>query len=222
MSGFGELNAERLRDAIGSPAESPDPNPALPAVQAEVDDLVAGGTLLATILKIVPSYLLSFLSHVALIVGLSVAASISLQGERISLDGGVTVAEPAARLESLEVALDLKAPLTEMDELQREESRESDLIRELPLAGPDASKPLFEGLTDGDSEEFAEAAAAWGEMATPSEALDQARGDASFFGVHASGRRFVFIIDCSGSMEGLRWNLAKAELKNSVRNLDEE
>ncbi|HEX4130337.1 MAG TPA: hypothetical protein VHZ24_09855 [Pirellulales bacterium] len=44
--------------------------------------------------------------------------------------------------------------------------------------------------------------------------------DASFFGIRASGKKFVFIVDMSGSMsEGGRFRRAIAELKQSLRGL---
>lgn len=49
----------------------------------------------------------------------------------------------------------------------------------------------------------------------------------SFFGLEAKGRRFAYIVDLSGSMNGpagprgSRWDLTRAELARSVRALDE-
>jgi len=46
------------------------------------------------------------------------------------------------------------------------------------------------------------------------------RGGASFFGLEAAGRRFVFVVDRSGSMKGEKLEAAKAELVRSIRALD--
>ncbi len=43
---------------------------------------------------------------------------------------------------------------------------------------------------------------------------------AEFFGVKAKGRRFVFIVDASGSMQGERFMHAKEELMYAIRRLD--
>lgn len=53
--------------------------------------------------------------------------------------------------------------------------------------------------------------------------IEQLRGSgAQFFGIKGSGTRFVFIIDCSGSMdEYRRWRRAVRELKRSINNLVE-
>ena len=44
---------------------------------------------------------------------------------------------------------------------------------------------------------------------------------ASFLGVEASGSKFVFVVDRSGSMGGARWMQARQELINSIRGLSE-
>jgi len=40
--------------------------------------------------------------------------------------------------------------------------------------------------------------------------------DAEFFGIQATGRDFVFIVDSSGSMSGRRWRNAVRELGDSL------
>lgn len=45
--------------------------------------------------------------------------------------------------------------------------------------------------------------------------------DANFFGIQATGKNFVFIVDSSGSMEGARWKNAVRELKTSLEALQE-
>lgn len=42
---------------------------------------------------------------------------------------------------------------------------------------------------------------------------------ANFFGVSARGQKFIFVIDCSGSMGGPRWLTARSELIRSIRSL---
>ncbi|MGE0605658.1 MAG: VWA domain-containing protein [Pirellulales bacterium] len=42
---------------------------------------------------------------------------------------------------------------------------------------------------------------------------------ASFFGIQATGERFVFVVDLSGSMEGHRFSRAKRELRQSLNKL---
>jgi hypothetical protein len=45
---------------------------------------------------------------------------------------------------------------------------------------------------------------------------------AQFFGVKATGRRFVFIVDSSNSMRGGKFDAAKEELKYSIRRLSKD
>ncbi|MEQ9410975.1 MAG: VWA domain-containing protein [Fuerstiella sp.] len=46
-----------------------------------------------------------------------------------------------------------------------------------------------------------------------------APGEATFFGLQASGRRFAFVVDCSGSMNGIPLQRAKDELMTCVNSL---
>jgi hypothetical protein len=45
-------------------------------------------------------------------------------------------------------------------------------------------------------------------------------GGVGFFGTTARGRSFVFVVDCSGSMQGTRFERAISELRKSVGQLD--
>jgi|688.fasta_scaffold24329_2 hypothetical protein len=224
MSDRRELNAERLQAAIDFSHSPRGADSALPRVEPQADEVLVGGALAAAIFKIVPSYLASFLGHAVLIIGLSVAASFALRGDRIALEGGVSIAAPAVTLETAEVALELNTPISELDDLRQPPAEAaSALAQALSVTGPSAGDQLLEGWDEGEESEFdAAVAAAWEEELGGSEPVDKSKGDARFFGVHASGRKFVFIIDCSGSMQGMRWNLAKAELKNSIRNLEDD
>lgn len=53
-----------------------------------------------------------------------------------------------------------------------------------------------------------------------SEGIDT--GGTKFFGVNASGNAFVFVVDISGSMDGLRFRRARAELHQTIESLQEE
>ena len=43
---------------------------------------------------------------------------------------------------------------------------------------------------------------------------------AKFFGINSFGKKFVFVIDCSGSMKGSRWRRAVNELRQAVNGLE--
>jgi hypothetical protein len=47
-------------------------------------------------------------------------------------------------------------------------------------------------------------------------------GTASFFGIEARGNAFVYIVDCSNSMAGRRWERALYELQRSIEGLDSD
>lgn len=55
----------------------------------------------------------------------------------------------------------------------------------------------------------------------PSEPAGLAAGGTSFFGAQDQGKRFVYVVDCSGSMTGEPIYVAKAELKASLAGLGE-
>lgn len=60
-----------------------------------------------------------------------------------------------------------------------------------------------------------------GDLATEFENLAESlpQGDASFYGVAATGKSFVFVVDVSGSMEGKRFGRARNELRRSIQAL---
>lgn len=66
-------------------------------------------------------------------------------------------------------------------------------------------------LNDGGSKN----SASKGKKGVKGESID-------FFGAYAKGTRFVFVIDCSGSMVGERWRRAKYELERSINELGDE
>jgi hypothetical protein len=47
----------------------------------------------------------------------------------------------------------------------------------------------------------------------------RAKGGAEFYGIQAAGDRFVYVVDCSSSMEGEKWQAARDELLASLRRL---
>lgn len=51
--------------------------------------------------------------------------------------------------------------------------------------------------------------------------LGESNAKAKFFGIRSYGKKFVFVIDCSGSMKGRRWRRAVVELKQAVDGLEE-
>lgn len=93
--------------------------------------------------------------------------------------------------ENLDVGESLPAPLTVVATGRRQ----------LSPSALDGVMGLFDGAGDG-----------LGETGT-------GQGGAEFFGVQASGRRFVFVVDSSRSMRGRKWTLACTELLASVKRM---
>lgn len=58
-----------------------------------------------------------------------------------------------------------------------------------------------------------------GETAGAAKADNNGTKSASFFGIEAGGKSFVFVVDLSGSMAGHRFRFAKAELRRSLEKL---
>lgn len=110
----------------------------------------------------------------------------------------------------------------ELDNLEPEDLSE-ELTHETMEASEDILAPLDEfgvealagdGIDAGfDSGGLAEGAS--GRKGVAGESID-------FFGSFAEGQRFVFVIDCSGSMNGDRWTRAKYELERSIDGLGAE
>lgn len=59
-------------------------------------------------------------------------------------------------------------------------------------------------------------------MADREAAAESHQNTANFFGVEANGERIVYVVDCSLSMRGARWQAARAELIRSLESLDQD
>ena len=86
---------------------------------------------------------------------------------------------------------------------------------ELPLLDegltPIAGSGLARGVGEGD-----------GGPAAGGKKKGVAGESAGFFGAYAEGTDFIFVIDCSGSMQGERWTRAVYELENSIIDMSED
>lgn len=92
-----------------------------------------------------------------------------------------------------------------------------------PAAAPlsAASDSIAMAIAAGaDSSDEAGYVRGGGEGSSENDATDgQSSDGASFFGTRASGKRFVFVVDSSSSMNGLRWDTATRELMRSINDL---
>ena len=79
----------------------------------------------------------------------------------------------------------------------------------------------FEALRRGNSSDAtSERPKAADRTPTPATASAMKPRQAAFFGVSGGGKRFVFIVDVSGSMQGAKLDRLKAELTKSIQDLD--
>ena len=82
------------------------------------------------------------------------------------------------------------------------------------LIGPGQAKPQFSTASSSTSADL------HGPVIPPSQMGGLQRGETSFFNIKASGQKFVYLLDASGSMEtDNAITVAKAELMSSLQNL---
>ena len=193
----------------------------LPAVNESSG--LAAAILVPTLLKTAPSVVTSFLAHVVVLTTLALAFQQMNRGTSIMLNGMTEVAPALTETVDLNVSFDLPPLESALEDVQVDKNR--DLLPEdsVALSGP-ASNALM--LDEGTvaSLPYGLDSLAGMEPGAERTAANQAaatQGDARFFGLYAKGTRFVYIIDCSGSMKGLRWGMAKKELVESIRQLPE-
>lgn len=123
--------------------------------------------------------------------------------------------DPSADVTLLDVTLDLNPVQPDVS---------ADPTLKLSTMSTDLSLPtdsVVASIGTGDSNgnvaaQVAEAAS----MGGADEAVaHQSKTRASFFGAHADGNRFVFVIDSSGSMRGPRWEALCKELIRAIKSL---
>ena len=185
----------------------------------------AGVFSIQYLLATMPSWSVSFVSHAALLILLTVIATSPLGDESAIRIDGLLV--DAASLPDAEDML-VDAELTEINLLKVDEealnseasSETADIVRDDGL-----NVSFLEGNADGIG---LEAMARTGLTPLPTTDAGGVAGDedgtsTQFFGTNAMGNRFVFIIDASGSMnEDFRWQRAMRELEKSIKDLTEE
>lgn len=185
----------------------------------ELSDSETRGRLLGVAFTVMPAWLLSTIVH--LIVLLTLAA-FTFQ-DKIGFQ--TIVLEVADTSESLEVTTtDIAFEPVDFIETSELEMPEAN---PLDFASPDISSALMESVTL-DVEKSMDFSPLDGMGSIYGEELDQTlvdtdeRSKAKFFGINSYGKRFVFVIDCSGSMKGSRWRRAVEELRYAVNGLERD
>jgi len=177
------------------------------------------------LLSILPGWSVSLVGHGAALVLLAVIATSPLHdGEAVRLDGLMLDATEVADAQDIQNETELtESDLLKIDvaALNSEASEDTaEIVREDGFA-----VSLMEGMADGIG---MDAMANTG--LTPIEVSDEGgvQGNTEgkstqFFGTEATGSRFIFIIDGSGSMtQGFRWHQAVREVEKSIGQLTEK
>ena len=186
------------------------------AVKIEVDESQEPSTELdwkQRSRKGLPSWLTSFILHVSLITSLALVSASGNGRKLVNLIGesqdSIDLTNPVdldLKLETIEVSSETMQPDVQETELLESEDL-STLI--------DAS--VVDAASHSDSDDLFESVASAGlsgDKGLP--------GGAKFFGLDSEGSDFIFIVDCSGSMQKFRrWRQAKRELRNSINGLAE-
>ncbi len=172
-----------------------------------------------------PSCLSSFFIHVMLIVALALLYLAPPQ-ERVVVVSALDDWMQPSSGEVVDLSVTFEAQ-TLNQEMSRAELPPAEL---LPIDAPppvtDLAPESFVGSQYSDA--FAQSftgisGSGIDHRAAPGNDSDKiAEGATHFFGIGSEGKRFVFVIDRSGSMFGLRWELCKQELLRCIERMSEE
>lgn len=201
-------NRDRKGSVLPDPPEPPSENP------------VAGNPPRLTLssLAMANSWLISLFVHLVLLILLSILTYQLRSGTELNLQLANSPADDA------ELTLDSD------NDSQANEGNELDQELEQLLAASDTSA-TFE--INAESFEFDPAISMTQDEGIDDRTSDSTRSiiqskrrvgngnQAEFFGIQASGRSFVFIVDSSSSMAGRRWKNAVHELRRSLEDLDD-
>ncbi|MEZ6094084.1 MAG: hypothetical protein R3C03_07560 [Pirellulaceae bacterium] len=193
----------------------------LPAI--ELEDVEDGWTRgLRATQRFVPGWVVSFVCHVILLVSLALYGLAGQGADAITLSSAVSDTPEVDVLKEVDLSLPSVSTMEASSQLDKMfEVTELDLSSEIESTSVEmneaqlsASQLSAIGLAMGGG------AAKEGAAPPKVEAKDGAKAD--FFGVSARGSNFVYVIDCSGSMAGPRWERTKYELYNSLEKLGPE
>lgn len=166
------------------------------------------------------AFLGSWLVHVALLLLLALVGAVGGLEQEAVVDLVVDMDSSMGHEETLETgqfALSAEAPASATLETPSP-ATSLDTVQPLALPSLDDSLPsLPSGISSHAASQVALAGGKLG--ATGFGGTQGAGAGASFFGVSALGSRFVFVVDSSTSMRGMRWESAMEELQRSVESL---
>lgn len=187
------------------------PSPAEPEDGEELVDETGGGLLLS-MLRSSPSWLVSMVVHVLILIVLALV-TIPLTSSRpepfsvtgVSPDEVIEVEDIPFDMEPLpETALEAPVDPGMADLGEIAANVEDDMMAATAVIEPDEIGALFGDSGNGMSN------------------VGDGTGATEFFGIKATGNRFVFIIDRSSSMRDGKFEVARRELMATVRRLRPE
>jgi len=166
------------------------------------------------------AFLGSWLVHVGLLLLLAIVGAVGGLEQESVVDLIVDIDSSMGNEDTLEVGQFSLAPEAPSSANLETPSPATTLDTVQPLALPsldDSLPSLPSGTSSRASSQVAQAGGAMG--ASGLGGTEGAGAGASFFGVSALGSRFVFVVDSSTSMRGMRWESAVEELQRSIESL---
>lgn len=213
--------------AVAPPADPPRPIPLPPAppgrlppppeAPPDIIDEAPSSPLLLRFLWQTPCWLVSLVAHLGLLVALALCVITppdEWQGTQITAE---SLHEQEGLVETVEFRLEKLAETSHADHaMARVDYQEAPVAVGLESTLSVAEAELGEIDVGGvDQSLFGSGGSALRETTVSG-------GEASFFGVKSKGRRFVFVVDSSGSMDDGKFAAAQRELLYSVRRLSPE
>jgi hypothetical protein len=194
--------------------------------EVDLESECATGIQRTGLIRFVSSWSVSFVSHFILIVVCAVIGLSAAVPEIISLEGSTSDSVADATPLDIEIdtsELEMPVDAAELDaDLTNHESMElADLVGG---AGEATSRSVNARAADMNRFSLAGIASSGVTRSTGqgNETADASSGEGNavnFFGASARGKSFVYVIDCSGSMTGRRWETTKRELFKSLDSL---
>lgn len=154
------------------------------------------------------SFAVSLVIHLAVVIGLALSVYQQLGTQGFAL---FTSFQETAEAE-LELPPTLAPPVIATTDDEAPQLSTSSLVN--------AEVTLDARMFQGDGDLGAVVATAASATRSLQDAKDRL-GGASFYGIEASGNKFVYVVDSSTSMEGKRWNSARQELIRSLNQLND-
>lgn len=224
---------EFCSDPILNPAPLPSRTANVPVegdmiqIHVTADPTEADREIVKEAIVFAPSWLLSFSFHLMVLLGLA------WFGLNTGLPEGISISAQAVSQEQLvdDIRVDFSSLAPATAAAAQAEVHEPEMFQQPP---PELAETAIE--LDGRSQVYAEWSEVVGKgtfsgvgldgaaqhlLALEANANEGKNKEANFFGLSARGSRFVFVLDCSGSMHGVRWHVMINELMKSLRSLDD-